>query len=942
MAGESIKGLNVVLEANTTALTAALADVNKASKGIASELRQVENSLKFNPKNTELLAQKQKLLGDQVATTREKLDRLKSVQEQINQQFAKGDIGEGQYRAFQREIVETESKLKHFDAQLKSSQGPAVFAQQMDQAGKKMQELGDKATQAGENLSMKVTLPILAAGAASFKMAADVEDAMGATDQVYGNASEAMKTWAGNLESYYGIAEGEALEYGNMMGSMLQNIGGLTEDQAASQAQTLIKLAGDLTAMYGGTTADAVRALTGSLKGNNSMLDNYGMAVNDATVKSKAMEMGLIGEGQQLDLASKQAATLALIMEQSGAAQGQAAREADGASGSLRSLMTELKNLAASLGQALLPAITPLITKLGEMAKWFSDLSPAAKESVVIIAGMAAALGPTLVITGKLSSAIGILIPLIGQMAAGQLTLNAAMKANVIGIVVTALTALIAVGVLVYKNWDQIKKVMLNAWDSIVYGVQQAVSYLKTLLLSYIKMWIDTINVVGKYIPGLNKALETAQKAVQGWIDAEKNAIQYRREERAEIKAQEEAEKQSAETAKAAAKQKEEQAKKTAAQIEAEKKLLEERKTFEDDWTKKLFEATHSRIEILNRDRNEQLALAKGLNADKAVINAYYDDQITKAQTEENQKRTDFEKDWNDRLLSLNEQYSLSRTQNAKEESEEQLKQLQDHRDAALAEANKIGASTLAIENYFALEEQKLLEKRTVAMKQAFQNLMDLASDVSGRLQDIFSQRYQNQEAELDNYYESEKERIEDSVLTEEEKEAQLAALDEEVQKRKKKIARDQAKQDKDFAVFDAVISTAQAVAKTFAQWGWPLGAVFGALIAALGAAQIKAIKSQPLPALAEGGLATKATLAMIGEGKSKEAVLPLTQDILSGIGEGIAANMPQTNSSGGGMTVNLVVNGNIIGDESGMRKLAQKVFSYEYDVKQRLGVAPT
>ena len=63
------------------------------------------------------------------------------------------------------------------------------------------------------------------------------------------------------------------------MGSMLVNIGGLTQDQAAKQSASLIQLAGDLTAMFGGTTQDAVRALTGALKGNNTMLDNYGMAV---------------------------------------------------------------------------------------------------------------------------------------------------------------------------------------------------------------------------------------------------------------------------------------------------------------------------------------------------------------------------------------------------------------------------------------------------------------------------------------------------------------------------------------------------------------------------------------------------------------------------------------------------------------------------------------
>ena len=63
-----------------------------------------------------------------------------------------------------------------------------------------------------------------------------------------------------------------------MMGTMLMNIGGQTEAEAAKQSQTLVQLAGDLTAMFGGTTESAVQALTGALKGNNTMLDNYGIS----------------------------------------------------------------------------------------------------------------------------------------------------------------------------------------------------------------------------------------------------------------------------------------------------------------------------------------------------------------------------------------------------------------------------------------------------------------------------------------------------------------------------------------------------------------------------------------------------------------------------------------------------------------------------------------
>ena len=277
---------------------------------------------------------------------------------------------------------------------------------EMQKAQKSLKSAGKELTNIGKSLTVGLTVPIVAAGAASFKLAADMEDAMGASNQIFGEASDAMKSWAKNLESYYGIASGEALEYGNMMGSMLQNIGGLTEKEAAKQSQTLIKLAGDLTAMYGGTTQDAVRALTGALKGNNTMLDNYGMAVNDAMVKTKALEMGLYDGTGQMDLAAKQAATLELIMEQSGAAQGQAARESEGASGSMRAMATELKNLATSFGEILLPVITPFITKINEMVQRFGELDEGAKKNIVTVLGIAAAVGPFLMLLGGLATTL--------------------------------------------------------------------------------------------------------------------------------------------------------------------------------------------------------------------------------------------------------------------------------------------------------------------------------------------------------------------------------------------------------------------------------------------------------------------------------------------------------------------------------------------------------
>lgn len=266
--------------------------------------------------------------------------------------------------------------------------------QRLSGIGKSFENIGKKAS--------VLSAVLVAAGGKAYMMAADFEDALGATGQIFKENADIVRNWSDNLGTEYGIAKKEALEYSNLMGSMLINIGRLTEQEAAKQSAKLIELAGDLTAMYGGRTQDAVRALTGALKGNNTMLDNYGMAVNDALVKTRAFELGLSDGTGELSLQAKQAATLSLIFEQTGAAQGQAAREADGASGSMRALRTEITNLSTELGQVLIPVITPVISGLRDIVAGIRTMSPEMQTLTVGIAATVAAIGPLLIGLGKL------------------------------------------------------------------------------------------------------------------------------------------------------------------------------------------------------------------------------------------------------------------------------------------------------------------------------------------------------------------------------------------------------------------------------------------------------------------------------------------------------------------------------------------------------------
>lgn len=108
---KGIKGITVEIGGNTGPLDKALGEVNKKSRSLQVELRQVEKLLKFDPGNTELLAQKQQLLAQSIGATEDKLESLREAQRQVQAQFERGEIGEEQYRALSREIIKTEQDL---------------------------------------------------------------------------------------------------------------------------------------------------------------------------------------------------------------------------------------------------------------------------------------------------------------------------------------------------------------------------------------------------------------------------------------------------------------------------------------------------------------------------------------------------------------------------------------------------------------------------------------------------------------------------------------------------------------------------------------------------------------------------------------------------------------------------------------------------------------
>lgn len=117
MAGK-IKGINIEIGGDTTGLDKALKNVNKSASDASKEIKEIDKALKFDPGNVVLLGQKQELLAKQVSNAKEKLETLKTAEEQVQKQFAEGKIGEEQYRAFQREVETTKNVLKGYEGKL--------------------------------------------------------------------------------------------------------------------------------------------------------------------------------------------------------------------------------------------------------------------------------------------------------------------------------------------------------------------------------------------------------------------------------------------------------------------------------------------------------------------------------------------------------------------------------------------------------------------------------------------------------------------------------------------------------------------------------------------------------------------------------------------------------------------------------------------------------
>lgn len=479
MASNTIKGLTVEINGDTTKLGKALESVNKKSRDLSAELGQINRQLKLDPGNAELLAQKQKVLAEAVENTSSKLETLRKAEEQVQKQFERGEVSEAQVRELQREIVATIRKLDQYkNAAKQAADGVDDLG---DASERTAQDIEETNTSLADFTSNGLTGVVGAATAAVTALVAmtestrDYRTEMGKLNTAFtdnGHSGEAATAAYKELQGILGETD-QAVEAANHLAKLTDNekdlatwtgdilpgvfatfgdslpIEGLTE--AANETAKVAKVTGPLADAlnWAGVNEDAfnesLEKCTTEQERQALITETLNGLYGEASAKYKETNAEVIAANKANE---EMTASMAAMGEE------------------LEPLLTEIKLMGAELLVELIPAV-----------RWVIDNLPAVG---VAAAGVAAA------ITAFRIAAFSAKLAAEG-MTIAQWALNAAMSANPVGLIILGITALVTAIMLLWKNSDAFREAWTKIWAKIKEVFAVCVDWVKenwkTLLL---------------------------------------------------------------------------------------------------------------------------------------------------------------------------------------------------------------------------------------------------------------------------------------------------------------------------------------------------------------------------------------------------------------------------------------------------------------------------
>ena len=420
-----------------------------------------------------------------------------------------------------------------FAAKLKAGMGPAA-AQAGDAAGldsgqKFSGSFGSTVKRLiGPALAMVSIGAIGAFAGSSVEAFSQLEDATGAASVVFGDSMGTIIAQSKTAASTLGLSASQVIDSANTFGTFGKSAG-LAGDDLAGFSTEMTTLAGDLSSFKGTSPEQAIQAIGAALRGESEPIRAYGVLLDDATLKARAMEMGIYDGNGSLTAQQKVLAAQQEILAQTTDAQGDFARTADSTANVAKTAAAKYANMQAVIGGALAPAFTAV--KLAASGVFdsiaaavpgiianFQTLVGWVQQNSTWLGALATVVGAMVLAWAGYQAVMQIVHGVTVAYTAVQGMLNTVMKANPIGLIALAIVGLVAGFIYLWNNVEGFRAFWVGAWDGIKAAVA-AVSewFTGTLVPALAGAW-DTVksgvSALGDFLGGVWDAIKGKAESV--------------------------------------------------------------------------------------------------------------------------------------------------------------------------------------------------------------------------------------------------------------------------------------------------------------------------------------------------------------------------------------------------------------------------------------------
>lgn len=349
----------------------------------------------------------------------------------------------------------------------------------------------------------------------SIKSASDAQQSLGATEQIFGKYADTVVKRSRDAARALGLSANEYRELSNQTGAMLANTG-MPMQKVTDLTDKLNRRAADMAATFGGTTRDAVEAVSSLMRGEADPIERYGVSIKQSDVNARLAAQGLDKLEGSAKKQAEQQARLDLLFSQSAKTAGQFGRESNTLAGQQQRLSAQFENLKAKIGTALLPVATAVVsfiasTALPAFERWGSalrdNLAPVLDTVRTGLSNLMTSLAPVgawlsahpEVIKGV---AVGLGVAAVAAIAFAAAMGVVALVTSPVTLVVAALAALGGAVAYAWKNSETFRTVVTNVGAALRSGLGAALQWVSAQWRAWSPLILEVLAVVGSAIRG--------------------------------------------------------------------------------------------------------------------------------------------------------------------------------------------------------------------------------------------------------------------------------------------------------------------------------------------------------------------------------------------------------------------------------------------------------